>query len=176
MFKRVKSLVLAGALVLGMAVPAFAAKTTLETVKDNYLGKMVAGSCENDIDGTSIRTITRDDYVSEEDLKAFIKGINEEKDATTNNRLVITKYEDGINKPPYKQYKVYFDADSDNEIDEPGDTLIETINIEINNEAAGGKGVFDIISPETGDMIAYGGLAIAAIAGAGLYISNKKRK
>ena len=174
MFKRVKSLVLAGALVLGMAVPAFAADTnaTFAYVEGKYLEAMKVGSRPDDSD---IRTITKDDYISEKDWQDFIKGINKENeiDAKKNNRLVMTSYEDGL---ALSQYKVYFDADSNNKIDESVDKLIETINIEINNEAASEKGIFDIISPETGDMIAYGGLAIAAIAGAGLYISNKKRK
>ena len=173
MFKRVKSLVLAGALVLGMAVPAFAADTnaTFAYVEGKYLDAMKVGSRPDDSD---IRTITRDEYVSEEDWKSFIQGINNEneKDATKNNRLVMTSYEDGL---ALSQYKVYFDANSDNIIDKD-DKLIETINIEINNEVASEKGIFGVISPETGDMIAYGGLAIAAIAGVGLYISNKKRK
>ena len=188
MFKRVKSLVLAGALVLGMAVPAFAADTaaTLKAVKDNYLKSMTGVGSRPD--GSDIRTITKDDYVSAAEWQKFINGINNEKkikikvmeggvevekEVDTNNRLVITAYDEKTT-----QYKVYFDADSDNAIDDPGDDiLIETINIEINNDAAQGKGLIgDIISPETGDMIAYGGLAIAAIAGAGLYISNKKRK
>lgn len=189
MFKRVKSLVLAGALVLGMAVPVFAEgegtstkKTTLEVVTENYFNSMKAlGSYITD-NGISVRTITRDDYVSEKEWQDFITGINTEKQievegvkVDTNNRLVITTYDKGVDNPPYKQYEVYFDTNSDNKIND-GDTLIEIINIEINNEAVQGKGIFDIISPETGDMIAYGGLAIAAIAGAGLYISNKKRK
>ena len=178
MFKRVKSLVLAGVLVLGMAVPAFAeGETTFDKVKNNYLNSMTGVGSRPD--GSDIRTITKDDYVSAAEWQKFINGINDEKQieidgekVNTNNRLVITAYDEDIT-----QYKVYFDADSDNQIDEPGDTLIETINIEINNDAAQGKGLIgDIISPETGDIIAYGGLGLAVIAGAGLYISNKKRK
>ena len=180
MFKRVKSLVLAGTLVLGMAAPAFAEDTTtLGKVKTNYFTSMTGvGSCKDAPDGTSIRTITKDDYVSAAEWQKFINGINTEKQIEvegvkmdTNNRLVITAYNENIT-----EYKVYFDANSDNQIDKD-DTLIETINIEINNNAAQGKGLIgDIISPETGDMIAYGGLGLAVIAGAGLYISNKKRK
>ena len=186
MFKRVKSLVLAGALVLGMAVPAFAADdTTLGKVTKNYSDSMKGlGVVDTD---AKTRIITSDDYVSDEEWQKFINGINNEKtiiiketvdgqevekEVATNNRLVITAYE-----KDRTEYQVYFDANSNNEINESVDTLIETIIITTNNDAVQGKGLIgDIISPETGDMIAYGGLAIAAIAGAGLYISNKKRK
>lgn len=166
MFKRVKSLVLAGALVLGMAVPAFA-ETPLEKVTTNYLNNM-SGVGSYDA-GAKTRTITKEDYISDEEWETFIKGINEEEGAS--NRLVITAYGAGRT-----EYKVYFDANYDNVLNESDELLIETINIEINNDDVNGKGIIDIISPETGDMIAYGGLTIAAIAGAGLYISNKKRK
>lgn len=170
MFKRVKSLVLAGALVLGMAIPAFAAdesipdETTLEKVTRIYLEKMKAvGTID---ENTKIRTITEDDYVSDADWQKFMDGINKEE---KNNRLVI-EYDENL-----KVYKVYFDVAPYNKVD-ASDILIDTIDIAINNDDVAGKGILDVISPETGDMIAYGGLAVAAIAGAGLYISNKKRK
>ena len=180
MFKRVKSLVLAGALVLGMAVPAFAAEygeltprqqATYDEILKNYKAKITAGTRD---DNTGIRFIGKLDYVSNDDMDKFVNSIN------NNNNNGLRVFNEPCTEGDHNDcnvYKVVFDSDFDGDPDEDAnDVLIEVLHVEINNEKIGDKGVFDDITLETGDMIAYGGLAIAVIAGAGLYISNKKRK
>ena len=173
MFKRVKSLVLAGALVLGMAVPAFAegeSKTALQIVTEKYTGAMNIGSASD-----GIRTIEENVLINKKNWDDnFVGKIN----TKPNDGLHIVIPDSRDDNGPYT-YIVYFDANFDGTLSNEEKTdanKIETINITFTNRRNEDKGIFDIISPETGDMIAYGGLGLAVIAGAGLYISNKKRK
>ena len=173
MFKRVKSLVLAGALVLGMAVPAFAEgegtpeepKTALEMVTENYKKEMTIGNVSD-----KTRTILESHLIRQENWEKFVQNIN----GNNNDGLHIIAPNEVKGNGPH-EYKVYFNA-SFNDADLKNDELIETINITFTDRKNEDKGIFEIISPETGDIIAYGGLGLAVIAGAGLYISNKKRK
>jgi len=158
MFKRVKSLLIGGVLVLGMSASAFADGTPE--------WKLDYGT----VDGV-VRTIEASEMITKAKWDAFVGEVNKMQ----NGFVIVSEKEEekaGV-------FNVYSDADYDNDKTEiKEDELIETINIEylVIGEDGLQKGVIESIMPETGDAIAIGG-AVMGIASIGaLAFVNKKRK
>lgn len=162
MFKRVKTLLASGVLVLGMAMPAFADGNNwdIECFLSN-VGSHAEGR---------VHYIEDENVVKETD---FDKEVFKKIDEKQKDGLVIEKLDS--DKDGYdKKYVIYADKDYDNVKDSP-EVIVETIYIDFGDDVSGQKGWIDEITPGTGDALALGGLAVAAVAAGGLTIVNKKR-
>lgn len=165
MFNRVKSLIVSGVLVLGMAMPAFADGENPNWTADKCLIGDQVGVHDN-----KVHTIVDADIVTKEDFydKVFTPITETKKDGL----IIKTISEDG-NKNGV--YQIWSDKDYDDNIDESKDVLLETINIDFGDDVVTDKKWNPGITPGTGDTLALGGLAVAAVAAGGLTIVNKKR-
>ena len=168
MFKKVKSLLVAGLLVMGMSGSVFAANESTCVVPATG----THGTGEN----AHVHTIEYEEAINNDEVTNLKDEINK------NSKYYIA--EEGsevINDKgnTVRTIDVYFDAncDGDRNDGELGDRLIETIKIEVNGNvgAAVEKGWEDILTPETGDAIALGGLAVAGVAVGALALNNKKK-
>ena len=159
MFKKVKSLLVAGLLVMGMAVPVFAneeGKTSQSIVTDNF-ASMMEGAGAQLVNG--IYVIEKNDMVDEDNWNGLMADVN----GNVYDGLRITG-ENGV-------YIAYFDEDFD---DAEDSTDIKIADIQIDFSKTEEKGIFDI-TPGTGDAaIAVGGIAVAAVAIGVLIYVNKK--
>lgn len=163
MFKKLKSLVLTGIMVMAMAAPAFADSKdfspSLENkVKSNLHATLIkAGASQK---GHEYK-FDRDDKIQGSTWEAFIKNIN---DVNEDGLLVADNN------------KFYFDSNFNGVLDQCKDKLIATVVIDKYLEDSE-KGV-DLpgIQPGTGDnSIAVGGAVVAIIAiGGAAYLIFKK--
>lgn len=185
MFKRVRSLILAGAIVLGMTVPAFATPTSYEDASarekmiiDNYMQHMKDNGLGESEEITGIgylkyqRNLNDNTgiKVNKNDLEVFVKSIN----ANTTDYLYasLSKYTSNGNDV---LVNIWYDENNDNKTSGSNEFIIEEIFIKYEeyNEA---KGWIPQITPQTGQTLAIGGLVVGAAAGIGLLVNNKKRK
>lgn len=162
MFKKLKSLVLTGIMVMAMAVPAFADSKdfspSLENkVKNNLHATLIkAGASQK---GNEYK-FDRDDKIQGSTWEAFTKNINDVK-------------EDGL---VVDNNKFYFDSNFNNVLDICKDKYLATVVIDKYLEDSE-KGVeLPGIQPGTGDnSIAVGGAVVAIIAiGGAAYLIFKK--
>ena len=170
MFKKIRGLMVAGLLVIGMSGSVFAANESECVIN----GAGAHGEGEN----AHVHTIEYKDGVTSTEIERLLEEINGD---TGNN-----KYYKAITVTAEKDDKgndklivnVYLDANLDGEITEGqyGDKLVEQLVMTANNNVGVDKGWFEEIAPETGDAIALGGLVVVAIASVGLVIVNRKKR
>lgn len=185
MFKRVRSLILAGAIVLGMTVPAFATPTSYEDASarekmiiDNYMQHMKDNGLGESKEITGIGYLKyqrklNDDTgikVNKNDLEVFVNSIN----ASTTDYLYAS-----LSDYPYNGndvlVNIWYDENNDNKTSGSNEFIIEEIFIKY-EEYNAAKGWIPQITPQTGQTLAIGGLVVGAAAGIGLLVNNKKRK
>ena len=161
MFKKVKSLLVAGLLVMGMSGSVFAA---------NESTCVLPSDGEHD-HNTNVHTIDYDEAINDDEVTRLKDQINK------TSKYYIAEEATGADDE-VRIIEVYFDGNCDGDHDDVDfDKLIEIINIEVNDNvgAAVEKGWEDILTPETGDAIALGGLAVAGVAVGALALNNKKK-
>ena len=161
MLKRVRGLVVAGLLVVGMSGNVFA---------DNTGSTCVLPSNGEHKHETKEHIISYDEAINDDEVTRLKDQINKTSEYYIAEET--TGAEDDV-----RVIEVYFDGNHDGDHTDEFDKLIETIKIDVNDEvgAAVEKGWTDILIPETGDAIALGGLAVAGVAAGALALNNKKK-
>ena len=173
MIKNVKSLIVAGLLVVGMSGNVFADKVPAECFVN--VGSHDAAKHEH--------VITEADLVKAEDFEAFLAKLSAESDK---HGYILKKetLKDGRIK-----VEVFIDWNLDGKIENytqvgsgkliEEEKVLETIYFKAGDEKINNKGLLpeipDIV-PGTGDGLMLGGLAIALVAGAIVVFVNKKDK
>ena len=180
MFKKVKSLLLASLLVVSMSGNVFAAEgeggeeAGATTEASTCIIKGNAGIHKEE---DHLHTITKDDRQTQAKINAMIADLKSkvaEKNTAAGGEYLTTKEE--ITEEGKGWIAVYqlFDNDNDGDKDE---ILVEKIEYVVYTaEDQKDKGWVNLeITPETGDAIALGGLAIAGVAVVALALNNKKK-
>ena len=178
MFKKVKSLLIASLLVVSMSGNVFAAEPgdgaeAGATTKASDC--IISGGAGNHNSETHIHTITKNgDRQTQAKINAMIAKLKEDVNAINAN--VKEKYgTENYMKIEEEEGKWI----SVSKIDSNRNySLIEKIQYEVytDNDQKTLKGwVESTISPETGDTIALGGLAVASAAVIALVVNNKKK-
>lgn len=154
MFKRVKSLLVAGLLVLGSTGFVFADDVCL-------FGSVGAHEGVN-------HYIEEADMIDKEQFEAVIAEVEEKE----NDGYIV----DEIDKGEYEAaYAIYGDKDYDNEIDED-EVVVENVYINFANGVMEEKGWLPELAPGTGDTLVAGGVVVVALAAGGLLVVNRKNK
>ena len=197
MFKKVRSLLVAGLLVMGMSGSVFAdgveasqvaipeTHTSLEQ-SVNYTKGLIRGRMNEKLIGagaeyTQATNTTPDHYIfGREDMMtdASWEVFMDEIEAAKLDGIIIEEVAGDTDE--VKEYKVYYDTNFNGTRDEKEGQYIENdvlATIEVNFIDTTEKGIFDI-APGTGDAaLAVGGIAVAAVAiGALVYVNKKEDK
>ena len=170
MFKKVKSLLIAGLLVLGSVVPVFADnvltgvdyEATKTSINNRLESTLTTAGAEKTEEG-GIPVYTFDTY-SLSSMLTLMNTIND----NDNDGIIMLHGEDG--------YNIYYDSDFD------GDVNLETPDVELLAIIRVDEFIFEnqkgliTLAPGTGDALAVGAVVGVVALGGVLVVVNKKRK
>ena len=172
MFKKVKSLLVAGLLVAGMSGSVFAANPA--DTNENWteirseIEAITGGDIAQKVDGVDHYYVEDEDGVTKHN---FETSIVQEIESRKKDGLVIAHEEINDDRGYQMKYLIYNDNNYDNSADE----LLMVVLVDWADDVVTENG-WDIgITPETGDTIALGGLVVAGVAVGALALNNKKK-
>lgn len=156
MFKKVKSLLVAGALVLGMAVPVHAAETCL-------------------FGNVGVHREDGNHYIEKADMiiKDDFHGVMAELRERENDGYIVEKLDDADGYD--EAWAIYADADYNN-VKDNGEELIGIVYVNFADSVVSEKGWAPDLTPGTGDPVVIGGALFSVAAVGGLFVVNKKRR
>ena len=163
MFKKIRGLVVAGLLVVGMSGNIFADNYTIGSTS----GCILNGSAGVHNDENHTHIIKKEDRQTQTKIDEMIDSIYEQVNGVNS---VYEGYFTVVNSPEDEYIEVYRNFDGQQILVERIDYVVYTEEDQLE------KGWLDLeITPETGDAIALGGLAIAGVAAGALALNNKKK-
>lgn len=156
MFKKVRSLLVAGALVLGMTLPVHAAENCL------FGNVGVHGEDGN-------HYIEKADMIVKDDFHGVITELKERE----HDGYIVEKLADAGEYD--EAWAIYGDANYNNNKDE-GEQLIGNVYINFADGVVSEKGWVPDLTPGTGDPLVIGGALFSLAAAGGLFVVNRKRR